>query len=606
MSPVFLLACLTTPATFQRYRSQLLDSDGDGFVDAEWAEAYGDEFEDARPDCDDEDPAIHPDADEIPYNGVDEDCSELTSDDDVDGDGFKALQVGGDDCDDEDAAVNPDADEVWYDGLDDDCDGRDDDQDGDELPLAEDCDDTDPDVGGPSTRYEDRDEDGYGDPTSPVEACAGSAGVADDATDCDDTNEFVNPGMDEVCGDGADNDCSVGTDCRWSSGPLDEHPSLEAAPGSWLSLSATLDTSGDGRANIAATAAGGRVVGLDSSFSEIWSVNDSGNHIASADQNADGKADLLASDDGDVHLFLDIAQETVSATFSKAGYFPEQVAFVGTIDSGPYSDIAVAEPNAGELEDQGMVWLFLSGWSGYDGQIDLDRADVVVVGSEASQAIGSTMAGLDLVADGQCDLVVAARHANPGGRSEAGSVFVFETPAADQSSDEADAAVHGLTTGDNLGQALHVVDLDLDGYEELLVSAVGADESATDAGAVYVFSGPLEGSLTADDAVGVLACSRAYEFCGLSIATLDSDGDGRLEVAVGAPAADSFKGAVVIFTPELGATVEPDLSWSGASAGGAAGYALAGRADFDGDGLDDLWVGAAQSGELFFIPGSGP
>ncbi len=84
------------------------DNDGDGYLDTV--------------DCDDNDPDVNPGADEVPYDGVDNDCDDgdLT---DVDGDGFdwEGLQ-GGHDCDDEDPDVYPGAEEIEN-GVDDNCNG---------------------------------------------------------------------------------------------------------------------------------------------------------------------------------------------------------------------------------------------------------------------------------------------------------------------------------------------------------------------------------------------------------------------------------------------------------------------------------------------------
>jgi hypothetical protein len=56
----------------------------------------------------------------------------------------------------------------------------------------------------PGAYYADADGDGYG--AGEVFACP-APGLVDNADDCDDTNAAVNPGADEIAGDGIDNNC---------------------------------------------------------------------------------------------------------------------------------------------------------------------------------------------------------------------------------------------------------------------------------------------------------------------------------------------------------------------------------------------------------------
>jgi MYXO-CTERM domain-containing protein len=123
------------------------DADGDGFGagEAEVSCTGPAGYSERGDDCDDADADTHPGADELWYDGADRDC-DGASDYDRDGDGVDADSFGGTDCDDTDAAVSPGAQETWYDGVDQDCDGVDDDQDRDGVPVAADCDDTDPAV----------------------------------------------------------------------------------------------------------------------------------------------------------------------------------------------------------------------------------------------------------------------------------------------------------------------------------------------------------------------------------------------------------------------------------------------------------------------------
>lgn len=123
----------------------LVDADGDGDPEL----ACNDEGVAAGvSDCNDNDPNIHSAAEEIPYDGVDQNCDgeEVV---DVDGDGYPALTseefaaLGGEadwpsdvaderDCDDNDPNAYPGASDVYYDGIDHDCAGDDDyDADGD-------------------------------------------------------------------------------------------------------------------------------------------------------------------------------------------------------------------------------------------------------------------------------------------------------------------------------------------------------------------------------------------------------------------------------------------------------------------------------------------
>ena len=103
------------------------------------------------------------------------------------------------DCDDTDANVNPGVTEICGDGIDQDCDGSD-------LVCAT------------TVYYKDADTDGYSD-GSTLESSVQPAGYYESgdliatSDDCDDTDANVNPGTNEVCDDGIDNDCNGSIDC---------------------------------------------------------------------------------------------------------------------------------------------------------------------------------------------------------------------------------------------------------------------------------------------------------------------------------------------------------------------------------------------------------
>jgi len=155
------------------------------------ADGDGDGYSIDDGDCDDTDATISPGAEEVWYDGIDQDCNRR-SDYDADADGHEVIDRG-EDCDDTDAAVHPDAEEVC-DGIDNNCDGI--------------VDDNATDIG---TWYTDADADGYGEPGTATVTCTQPSGTVSDNTDCDDSDSAVHPGADTITCDGVDNDCDPKT-----------------------------------------------------------------------------------------------------------------------------------------------------------------------------------------------------------------------------------------------------------------------------------------------------------------------------------------------------------------------------------------------------------
>jgi len=190
------------------------DSYGDASAPDETCDPPAGYIEDGT-DCDDSNAAVNPGQTEIPYDGLDNDCSDgdLT---DVDGDGYDcACVAGGDDCDDSDAGTHPGATEI-ADGVDQDCNGVVDDgtdwhdDDGDGFAEAGgDCNDADPSIHPGAVEIADgvdQDCDGIIDEETTAYDDDGD-GYSEDEGDCNDGDPAVSPGTAEIPANGIDDDC---------------------------------------------------------------------------------------------------------------------------------------------------------------------------------------------------------------------------------------------------------------------------------------------------------------------------------------------------------------------------------------------------------------
>jgi len=676
------------------------DLDGDGFTDV----ALGGD------DCDDGDAGVNPEAPEIAYNGVDDDCDAATPDDDLDGDGFPLA----DDCDDGDADVNPDAAEIWYDGVDQDCDGEDGDQDGDGFAAdapdggGDDCDDREPavhpeaeeicdgvdndcdgtidgaDAVGATTWYIDEDSDGFGAESKAV-ACEQPEGYASLTGDCDDSDGGVNPDASEAAYNGVDDDCDAATpdddldgdgfpladDCDDGDAAVNPDAAEIAYDGADNDCDAAtpdddLDADGfpladdcDDAAETGAAVHPDAVEicdGLDNDCDGTIDGPDATDAVAFyADDDEDGFGDALDvawecalpggyaeisgdCDDGDEGVNPDaeeICDDGVdqdcdgeapacllsgvsSNGVADAAYYGETnndyvgyiLAGAGDVDGDGCGDLLIGAPEAGST---GTAYLVTG--CPLAGEAVLSDAAAVILGAANNDELGGAITGGDLDGDGVSEVLLGAV-----GADDVGAVWIFSAPSGALTPEDATGAITAADGGEDdwLGHALDASgDIDGDGIADLIVTAPGADpyDTREDAGLVLVFLSPGLGELDIADADFTLQGAVEEDGYGASALAMDFDGDGLDDVAAGAPAdasAGRDAGAVYVFlAAELSGTHasnQADVSWLGGR-NDAIGRALA-AGDLDGDGAEELILGAPEqddpgddAGAVFVLAG---
>ncbi len=152
-------------------------------------------------------------------------------------------------------------------------------------------------------------------------------------------------------------------------------------------------------------------------------------------------------------------------------------------------------------------------------------------------------------------------------------------------------------------------DVDGDGFDDYLVGANVNDELVTSGGKVYLYRG---GVVLPDSTLFTFAGDRQREYLGGCVAGAgDLNGDGLADWAVGAPGpgvTGTLPGRVFVFLGSDPIDMVPDFILEGVTPGGQFGAALAMDGDLNGDGYDDLAVGAPRdsSGVVYlFFGGAG-
>ena len=144
----------------------------------------------------------------------------------------------------------------------------------------------------------------------------------------------------------------------------------------------------------------------------------------------------------------------------------------------------------------------------------------------------------------------------------------------------------GAAAYDEFGSSVgNAGDVNGDGFADVIVGAPKADANGTNSGSAFVLSGR-------DGAVLYTFHGAGGDQFGTSVAGAgDVDRDGYADVIVGAPFAYSTDGAAYVFSGRDGSRLG---AWSGSSPGDGLGRSVGGAGDLDGDGYDDVIMGAEK------------
>ncbi len=246
--------------------------------------------------------------------------------------------------------------------------------------------------------------------------------------------------------------------------------------------------------------------------------------------------------------------------------------------------------------------------------------------SETSDNFSSAMTIGDFDGDGFADLAIGVGgetlyDGEMGEASRAGAVHVVYgsgnglRPDSSQFLHQDIDGVEGVAEEDDFfGRSVTAGDFDGDGFDDLAVGVFGQEVSALPhAGAVQIFYGSDSGLRVHNDEIwhldvpGMKGVAGANDNFGQHLVAGDFDGDGRDDLAVGSssdPGGNIDAGSVnILYGSPGGLTADGDQLFTqdssgildDAEPGDFFGSSLS-AGDFDGDGFDDLAVGAVLEG----------
>lgn len=313
---------------------------------------------------------------------------------------------------------------------------------------------------------------------------------------------------------------------------------------------------------------------------------------------------LFLQHDGSVRQTSRIAvgKGLLEGGYTQEIWFGASVSSLGDLDGDGVSDLAVGQVNGNDWgpQERGIVWIL---FPNPDGSIKAYQR----LGRRSFPAHNSLAGVGDIDGDGVPDLGLGDPAADEGGLNRGGLQLLYLNPDGTVRESSRINSSQGmgerLADGDLFGYSMASIgDLDQNGVPDLAVGAPLSASGGRERGCVWILFledvGTVSRTVRIGSGQGGFEPELAdYAHFGCSVSNLgDLDGDGVEDLGVGAPYDDASgidRGALWILLMQNDGSVKDAQKLTGIENGRTwFGYAAASLGDLDGDGTGDLAVGA--------------
>ncbi len=273
------------------------------------------------------------------------------------------------------------------------------------------------------------------------------------------------------------------------------------------------------------------------------------------------------------------------------------VSAAGDVNDDGWDDVIVGAPY---YDDGGVVYVFHG-----DGDSLSSSPVYSASGGQNAARFGAAIATGSVNDDACADVIVGAPNAGTAEKMKPGRIDIFYGCTSEAGlSQTPDRTVYGEQHTGDFGYAVAIAgDVDGDGLDDVIV---GAPAYSSGAGKVYVLGSSAD--MTTTSAWAIEGGQPGARF-GAAVGSV-GDGDGCITILVGAHSYDVpgavNAGAVFVYDVcSLGSSPSSagPPKWTGEKSGAQFGAAVSGAGDVNGDGYDDVIVGAPGYRDTWFLEG---